>query len=221
VQSVDTLNFPDAMVTQQNPSNKFTNVKCVDQVKTDVVVNTCPGAPDCRLIAMSLLQAVRDPNKFQNAITCQFFFQDNTQQNDILNIVFPGSWASAPSLFVRPNQLAEVVLEKNIFHPYKSPMSGSHDIISWRPDLSYHTTEFHVSNNATIRFRIGAFDIFYHEEVEYFNSWMMLAAWGGVMYLHYVMFNAVYGIIKQFLPHDSKVFDGDNASGPASYEQIR
>jgi len=225
------IQYPDIRVSYANPS--FTSVVCATVQPPVVPISSQPcvwplGTPEskypCQELQLHQVYAINKPTSwgtlFGNPINCTFTFGANPGQNEEIYIYTPGGWGgqlwSFPPTFVRPNQQVFIHLENQLFFPMdKSPIN------IWSTQVLYESSIF-PQGNSSYQFSVGFRIPFGAQQISWemvgFDSWFLMAAWGGSFFFFYVLFLAVFNILKFILPNDSKLL---RAKADAEYTPLK
>lgn len=185
----------------------------------------CPGAlpTKCNKFSLSQFQASA-AYEGQNHITCSLIITTQSpQDNTEFNVTVPQGfiWQPNPPTYVQANRLAEVDLyrERLVTMDHRSADE-------WFTTVTYQTSDFYSPDpttgyfNATIMFRIPVRAMIVHYQYNAFDQWQLIGTWGGAIFFMWFLHSIVYGILKLWLPNDSKLFPATDAP-TTTYEPIK
>jgi len=176
----------------------------------------CPAAKCYNFLTSSFQAAAAYEG--QNHITCNFLIQALPTDNTEMNVTVPQGfiWQPNPPTYVQANVLAEV----DFYRERLVTLDGT-SADEWWTQVTYQTSDFFTGPvfNATIMFRIPIRAMIANFEYIAFDQWMLLGAWGGAIFFMYFLHGIVYGILKLWLPNDSKLFPAPESA--SAYEPIK
>jgi len=215
--SEPSIQFPNLMIyfANQNFSRPVTSPGvCVQRGSPSSVISVTAGGcgfnpgKTCHTFNFSPLSS-RGTDVYGTAIDCTFLWNPAPGQNDEFYVHTPGGFAQQPGGNwniednpVRPNLYIGFHMEPQFFHPMHSAR-----VEVWNTKVLYETSIFPSWGtnpyNTTISFRIPFAVIEYNWETVGFDSWMLMAAWGGAFFFFYFLHSIVFSIAKLWLPDDS------------------
>lgn len=199
---------------------------------TKVVYPQAQPCPDSRFGAMCW---VIDLTSYQSsgldvysyAVNCTFNFVGAPDQENIMLITLHGGFVTMTGGWnqdwvpLRPNNAIAVHLEPRIFHPL-----GQQMVREWRVRHHYETTIFPsyitpstATYSTSLVFRIPFTVVATYWETVPFDSWMLIAFWGGGIFFFFLLHVAAFSIASFFLPHDSKILG--SSAGAQEFTQIK
>jgi len=142
--------------------------------------------------------------------------------NEELYLRTPGSWTGQPWSFpptpIIPNQGVRVEMSHQLFFPMKQ-----NHIDLWQSTVQYVTTNFFDGStpyNVTIYFHVPFSAVQASWETVGFDSYMLLATWGGSFFFVYFLHLVTFTLLKFILPNDSKLLRA-TPSADVEYTQIK
>jgi len=214
------ISYPDVTVQLSTPTNAALTFGRCNQRGVQAAQILCQTS-NCFSFRTSAFQASA-AYEGNNHITCQFGIQGQNTDNTELNVTVPQGyiWQPNPPTYVQANVLAEV----DFYYEGLHTMDGK-SADEWWTQVTYRTSDFFYNNasavfTATIMFLIPIRAHIENYQYVSFDSWQLLANWGGIIFFMWFLHSIVYGFAKFFLPNDSKLFP-DQAAASAAYEPIQ
>lgn len=225
------ITYPDVRVSFSNPSINY--AECATPwSNVPVPISTClwdPNTPEgrsnlpCRQIKLSVITNTNHQfdgnNFFGNPVVCNFTFGAYANQNQEMYLHTPGGWGSNmnagwsfPPTFLRPNLWITVNMENQLFVPMNH---HEQPINVWNVWTTYDTSYFpqgDTAYNTSMFFRVpfGALQVSW--ETVGFDSWFLMATWGGGFFFMYFLHCVVFSMLKFLLPNDSKLLKAKDST---------
>jgi len=186
--------------------------------------NNDPNRPPltCWMLPLHLDVAVPPQNgmPWANPIFCNFTFNPNANGNDNeMYLITPGGfntssqWNFGDPHFLRPNHRIGVDLFHELFFAFNQRIDN------WFARVVYEDSVFPDNYSpywVGMEFRIPFTNVEVNWQDDGFDSWMLLAAWGGGIFFFYLLHIAAFAIAKFFLPDDSRLLRGAVAAEGSS-----
>lgn len=220
------VNYPDVQMFFSNQN--YASGSCSQWGQNaQIMLQPCQNLPPrtqhrCIFLQLSLKTSNQNGNNiFGQPIHCNFTFNQNAvnQVDDEIFVLLPGGWDTNSKwnfdnpLFLRPNPRIGVQLFHEVFY------SRQGKIDNWFSQHTYETSIFPSGSsayNVSIRFSIPFNALEVNWEEDGFDSWFLLATWGGGFFFFYCLFLLAFNIAKFFLPDDSRLLrsGGDSTATP-------
>lgn len=148
-------------------------------------------------------------NQYQYHIQCLFRFQPDVGQDNMIRVFTPGGFETysgwnQESDPVRPNMAVALHLEPE----WVMPMNSA-PFLLWHRRTHYESTVFTGNSptpyNTTMWIRIPFTVIRASWEHNGFDSWILMAMWGGGFFFFYFLHSIIFAVLKLWLPNDSKL----------------
>lgn len=223
-----TVNYPDIEIYFRN--TQFTGACSQDlgqgQPPAKFLFSGCQDTlPDttsvCKFFPLSQKQTSQTADMRGQPIHCNFTFQPMPgapNANQEMYLLLPGGWNTSSTwnyanpVPLRPNLHIGIQLFHEVFFGYGQKVDN------WFAMHQYMDSEFPDGTSAyniSMRFSIPFTALEVNWEEDGFDSWFLMATWGGGIFFFYFLFLISFNIAKFFLPDDSRLLRSGGAELPS------
>lgn len=224
--------YPNLEMYFLNPPQTKTCAQRVNHVlQAPITIGSCSDAVNGRIpltclyfpFSKDIAIPPQNGDPWGNPIVCNFTFNQNGNQNlngdNEMFLLTPGGWNTSSTwnyqnpYFLRPNHFIGVSLFHELFFGFGQRVDN------WFAQITYQDSNFPSNRGpywTAIEFRIPFTSVEVNWEDDGFDSWFLMAAWGGGIFFFYLLHVAAFGIAKFFLPEDSRLLRAGGADASAT-----